>query len=200
MRTLIIVALLFLSGCSQGVKSYAPDVDPDAAGKAAVRQYDSNGDGKISGPELDKAASLKFNLANIDSDNDLALTADEIANRIRCWQTTKMLSTRTPIHCRIYHNRQPVAGAEIKLVPEKFLGDKMKIVKGITGPNGVAVLMTEDAEPDDPPGVGPGFYRVEITKTGENIPAKYNTNTILGLDTAIDIPVIVKGVRFDLEY
>jgi hypothetical protein len=200
MRSLILFALLFLSGCSKGVKSYAPDVDPDAAGKAAVKQYDANGDGKISRAELDRAASLKFNLANIDSDNDRALTADEIAERIRRWQKTKILRARTPIHCRIYHNRQPVADAEVKLVPEKFLGDKTKIAKGKTGPNGVAVLMTENAAPDDPPGVGPGFYRVEITKAGENIPAKYNINTILGLDTAIDIPVIVKGVRFDLEY
>jgi hypothetical protein len=30
------------------------------------------------------------------------------------------------------------------------------------------------------PGVAQGFYRVEITKAGENIPAKYNTATILG--------------------
>ena len=199
MRTLII-ALILLSGCSKGAKSYAPDVDPAAAGTAAIAQYDADGDGKISGPELDKAASLKFSLAKIDSDNDGAITADEIADRIRCWQTTRLLRTRTPVHCRIYHNRQPVADAEIRLVPEKFLGPKMKIATGRTGPSGVAVLMTEDAARDDPPGVGPGFYRVEITKAGEKIPAKYNIDTILGLDTAIDNPAIVKGIRFDLDY
>ena len=34
--------------------------------------------------------------------------------------------------------------------------------------------------PDDVQGVPPGFYRVEITKAGEQIPAKYNTATTLG--------------------
>jgi len=197
---ILAVALVLLSGCSKGGKSYAPDVDASAAGKAAIAQYDANGDGKISGSELDKAAALRFNLAKIDSDGDGAITADEIANRIRCWQTTKMLRTRTPIHCRVYHNRQPVAGVEIKLVPERFLGPHMKAARGMTGPSGVAELTTDDAAADDPPGVGPGFYRVEIAKAGGAIPAKYNANTVLGIDTGIDNPVIVKGVRFDLEY
>jgi len=49
------------------------------------------------------------------------------------------------------------------------------------------------------PPVASGGFEI-VSKPGLNIPAKYNTNTILGLDTAIDIPVIVKGVRFDLEY
>jgi len=34
-------------------------------------------------------------------------------------------------------------------------------------------------------GVAPGFYRVEITKTGENIPAKYNTETSFDQEVAI---------------
>jgi hypothetical protein len=217
-----IIVLFFLGGCSKKPKSYAPEVDPVAAGYAALEQYDADDDGKISGPELDKAASLKSNLANIDLDNDRAVTADEIADRIRYWQKTKILRTRTPIHCTVYHNKQFLADAEVKLVPEKFLGDKMKIAKGKTNANGMAILVMEDAKPDDPPGVGPGFYRVEITKkvdeitakrnrqaatrnhqdtnAEEEIPAKYNTNTTLGLDTTMDNPQIRKGVRFDLDY
>jgi len=218
-----IIVLFFFGGCSKGPKSYAPQIDPVAAGYAALGQYDANDDGKISGPELDKAASLKSNLANIDLDNDHAVTADEIADRIRQWQKTKILQTRTPIHCTVYHNKQFLADAEVKLVPEKFLGNKLKIAKGKTNANGMAILVMEDAKPDDSPGVGPGFYRVEITKKAdeitakrnreaairnhqdpskadEEIPAKYNTNTILGLDTTMDNPLIRKGVRFDLDY
>jgi hypothetical protein len=217
-----IIVSFFLGGCSKEPKSYAPEIDPVAAGYAALEQYDANDDGKISGPELDKAASLKSNLANIDLDNDRAVTADEIADRIRQWQKTKILQTRTPIHCTVYHNKQFLADAEVKLVPEKFLGDKLKIAKGKTNANGMAVLVMEDAKPDDPPGIGPGFYRVEITKKAdeatakrnrqaatrkhqdtnpdEEIPAKYNTNTILGIDTTMDNPLIRKGVRFDLDY
>jgi hypothetical protein len=190
---------IVLPGCSKS-KSYAPEVDATAAGEAAVKQYDANGDGKIAGVELDKAGSLKSSLAIGDTDNDKALTAEEIAYRIRSWQTTKNLWARTPLHCKVYHDKVLLANAEVKLVPEKFLGEKMKIIRGKTGNNGVAFLKEENSSPDDPPGVGPGFYRAEITKEGEEIPAKYNTETILGLDTSMDNPLLLKGVRFDLSY
>jgi hypothetical protein len=194
-----ILASIFIFGCSKRPKSYAPEVDPATAGKDAITLYDADGDGKISGGELDKAASLRSNIAKIDTNDDKALTAEEISARIRYLQTSKS-RIRTPIHCNVYHDKQPLADAEVKLVPEKFLGDKMKTVRGKTNSNGVAILFVENSEPDDPPGVGPGFYRVEITKAGEDIPSKYNTDTILGLDTSMDNPVIYKGVRIDLEY
>jgi hypothetical protein len=197
---MLIPALIFSWGCSKVPKSYAPQLDPAAAGQAALEQYDSNHDGKISGPELDQAASLKSNLEKIDSNGDHALTAEEISRRIRCWQKTKMLWSRTPIRCLVFHNKELLPDAEVKLVPEKFLGDKMKTAQGKTGFNGVAILNTVAADPGDPPGVGPGFYRVEITKAGAKIPAKYNTNTILGLDASMDNPAMYKTVRFVLEY
>ena len=200
MLTTAILAVVLAWGCSKKPKIDAPEIDAVAAGYAALAQYDDNNDGKISGPELDKAASLKSNLAKIDLNNDGAVSYDEITDRIIYWQKTKMIHTRTPIHCTVYHNKKFLAGADVKLVPEKFLGDKMKTAKGRTNSNGVAVLALADAKPGDPPGVGPGFYRVEITKSGEEIPAKYNTNTTLGLDTTMDNPLIRKGIRFDLEY
>jgi hypothetical protein len=192
--------LICLAGCSKTPKSYAPQIDADAAGKTALEQYDVNGDGKISGPELDRAASLKSNLEKIDTDNDKALTAEEIATRIRFWQSDKLYSSRAPIHLLVYHNRKPLAGAEVKLVPEKFLGDTMKIARGKTEFSGSAILRCAGDGPDDPPGVGPGFYRVEITKPGEPIPAKYNTETVLGIDTTADNPSLAKGIRFHLKY
>jgi hypothetical protein len=187
-----------LVGCSK--RSYAPEVSAATAGEDAVTQYDADFDGKLAAAELDNAGSLKSNLAALDADGDKALTADEITARVRSWQKTGALSRRTPLHCKVYHNKVPLADADVKLVPEKFLGDKMAIVRGKTSKNGVAFLTVEGSAPGDPPGVGPGFYRVEITKAGEEIPAKYNTETILGLDTSMDNPLILKGVRFDLDY
>jgi hypothetical protein len=197
---MLVLASIFLAGCSKRPKSYAPEVDATAAGDAAIKQYDADGDGKISGAELVKAASLKSNFKKIDADGDAVLTAAEIAAHIRSWQTTQALRARTLMHCKVYRNKAPLADAEVKLVPEKFLGDKMQIVRGKTTNNGVAFLTVENSAPDDPPGVGPGFYRVEITKAGEDIPPKYNTDTTLGLDTSMDNPLIVKGIRFDLDY
>jgi hypothetical protein len=194
-------AVIFLGGCGiKTSKSYAPEVDPAAAGKAALAQYDANKDGKISGAELDKVASLKSNLEKIDLNNDKALTAEEIADRIRSWQTDKLLGSRSPINVRVFHNRKPLVGAEVKLVPEKFLGETMKTIQGTTGPTGTATLLIKGPAPEDPPGVGPGFYRVEITKPGERIPAIYNTKTTLGLDTSIDNPTLGEGALFILKY
>jgi len=41
---------------------------------------------------------------------------------------------------------------------------------------------------------------VEITKPGEKIPAKYNTDTIFGQEIAIDAKGIMEGIRYELEY
>ena len=51
-----------------------------------------------------------------------------------------------------------------------------------------------------PPGVAPGFYRVEITKAGEDIPAKYNTGNGSWTRIAIDAKGIQEGIKFDLKY
>jgi hypothetical protein len=198
--TALILATLLFCLCSTTSKSFAPGVDPYEAGLGALEQYDTNRDGKISGPELDAAASLKSNLAKIDLDNDNAVTADEIAARIRFWQTTKLFKVPAPVRCIVFHNKQLLVGAEVKLVPEKFMRDMIKTAKGKTSFNGVADLNLENREPGDPPGVGPGFYRVEITKEGQEIPAKYNTKTILGVDTSMDNPAVYRGLRFVLEY
>jgi hypothetical protein len=54
------------------------------------------------------------------------------------------------------------------------------------------------------PGLGPGLYRVVITKDGVNIPEKYSTeaNTILGQEIARDAEGIMnmKGIKFDLKF
>jgi hypothetical protein len=195
-----VLGLVFFTGCSPKPKSYAPQVDPEAAGKAALEQYDANHDGKISGAELDKATSIKSNLEKIDIDHDGAVTAQEIAERIRFWQTDKNYGSRTPLRCTVFHNQQPLAGALVKLVPEKFLGAGLETVQGKTGEDGKVILSIPPKDPQDVAGVGPGFYRVEITKPGENIPAQYNTQTVLGLDTTMDNPALYMGAKFDLKY
>ena len=47
-----------------------------------------------------------------------------------------------------------------------------------------------------PMGVAPGFYSVEIIKPGEDIPAKYNSQTIYGLEIAPDVRM--KPLIFDI--
>ncbi len=172
-----------------------PKIDPRAAGAAAIKQFDANGDGKISGKELDKCPGLKAAIDQVDRNGDGTITAEEIAARIKAWQDSKL--GRMSLGCRVTHNGKPLAGAEVKFVPEKFLGDNLKIATGKTNAAGVTMITATNGRF---PGVPPGFYRVEITKPGEKIPAKYNTQTILGQEVALDAQGIREGIRLDLKY
>jgi hypothetical protein len=85
-------------------------------------------------------------------------------------------------------------------VPESFLGDDIKTATGKTGDSGRAALTVPVTGPRDPPGAALGLYRVEITKTGDNIPAKYNSETTLGQEVALDSPALKDGIKFNLQY
>jgi hypothetical protein len=194
------VSLIFLQACSRGPSRInPPSINASAAGEAAIAEFDANKDGKIAGAEFDKVPSLKSNLKKLDTNNDQAVSADEITERIKFWQDVLKVG-RQSIHCTILRNGLPLTNAEVKFVPEKFLGENMKVAKGTTGENGVCRLSIEMEGPDDVPGVPPGFYRVEVTKAGENIPPKYNTATTLGIDCATDNEEVARGLKFELKY
>jgi hypothetical protein len=196
--TTVLAAAVLFAGCSGSPKSFAPTVDPAAAGKACLEQYDADKNGKMAAAELDAIPSLKYNIAKMDADGDGALSADEIAARVKFWQEKDVW--RRPIFCAILRNGAPLADAEVKLVPEKFLGGQMKEARGKTNAAGI-VRLSDGAESDEEsPGVAPGFYRVEITKAGENIPVQYNSMTTLGLDASVDNQTTITGARFELRY
>jgi hypothetical protein len=192
--------LWVLAGCSSEppVKYYAPTIDPAAAGKAALEEYDQNKDGKLEKAELEKAPALLLALKRLDLNGDQALSADEIAQRVKHWQTKE--SGRRLMRITITHNGEPLADAEVKLVPEKFLEPGLESAAGKTDSGGMVSPCGKMTSPDDLRGSGPGFFRVEITKAGENIPARYNTETTLGLDTSVDSDEMYLGAHFDLQY
>ena len=164
-----------------------------------MKQYDTNGDGQIAGAELDKAPALKAAMATLDTNKDKKVSAAEIAARINAWKESKL--GRTTIAVTVNQGGKPLAGATVKIVPEAFLGPEVKPGKGTTDKEGVASL-DMDADPNDPdhvPGVQCGLYRVEITKAGANIPAKYNTETTLGLEVAQGNSPGPAGIVFDLD-
>jgi hypothetical protein len=177
-----------------------PAIDAEKAGAEAIKQFDANHDGKLSGDELDKCPGVKAALAEIDSAGKGEVTAAMITARIKAWQATKL--GRMSVFCKVTHNGKPLEGAIVKFVPEKFLGPNMQPAIGKTDGHGLAMISVKTVGPRDPPGVGPGLYRVEITKPGEAIPAEYNTATIFGQEVAQDAKGIkdMTGIKFDLDY
>ena len=192
------VGVLMDAGCSERPHLYPPSINASAAGAKAMEMYDTDKDGTISGAELDKCPALKAALAQIDTNGEGTITAAKIAARIEQWQ--KKPIARMQLACVVLRNGNPLAGAEVKFVPEKFLGDDIKTASGVTNSSGRASLSVPTTGPKDPRGVAFGLYRIEITKPGDNIPAKYNTETTLGQEVALDSPSLKNGIKFNLQY
>jgi hypothetical protein len=198
--------LVIVAGCWSGKPSrvHPPAIDASAAGAKAIEMYDTNHDGKISGAELEKCpAFLKAPvLARFDASGKGAVTAEAIADRIKKWQESRV--GLTSITCTIKRNGQPLAGAEVRLVPEKFLGDQIRPAKGTSDDNGVVPLTVykDDGTPNSPPGVALGLYRVVVTKPGMEIPKKYSSEeaTVLGTEVAHDVDETEGNLIFDLQF
>jgi hypothetical protein len=191
------IALLAGLGCGSRGPAMVPQpgIDPQAASKA-MQEFDANKDGYLDAKELEKAPGLKAAMSKIDINGNGKISADDINARIKVWKDSKV--ARMTIICRVTHNGRPLEGATVVFEPEKFLGDQLKPATGNSDASGMA-FPAALYEGSDAKGIAPGFYRVKITKSGENIPAKYNTETILGQEVARDAENI-RRVRFDLEY
>jgi len=195
----VVVSLAMVAGCSGKPKRLQQlPINAEAAGAKAIELYDTNKDGKISGDELNQCPSLKQSITNVDTSGAGELTADMITARIKKWQAMKIAVL--PFTCRVLRNGQPLVGAEVKLVPDKFITDAIPAGSGQTDEEGRVIVSAPNPDPTAPKGVPPCFYRIEITKAGEDIPAKYNTETIFGrLIAPHGIPVTM-GVDYNLEY
>ena len=190
------------------------------AGAKAIAQLDANKDGVLDYDELAKAPGLRAGVATIKKlatfrgpkppESQLRsekISAEEIDARIQAWKA--LGAGRIAVPCRVYrvnkkggHGKpQPLADAQVKFVPEAFLGPGLSPGAGTTDKGGMAMIVQPSRGGDDPAfGVSPGFYRVEITK-GSEIPAKYNTDTVLGVEVASDAPGLSGGgPTFELDY
>jgi hypothetical protein len=205
-------------GCPRGQpRVYPPSINATAAGLKAIEMYDTNKDGMLSGMELDQCPGLKaactrprFGSSTLDPAGTGEITAEMIANRIRVWQASRV-GRVSGVRCLVTHNGELLEGAEVKFVPEPFLGQNMLTATGVTNRFGMAILSVPGGGLS---GVPPGFYRVEITKparpakpgepakAGLDIPVKYNTQTILGQEVANDIigGHTGTGITFDLRF
>ncbi len=198
----VVAGLIALVGCSRTpARIHPPSIDASAAGAAAIERFDQNGDGVVGGEELEQAPALQAAIENLDTDGDGAVSAEEVAARVRAWQASRIGIMSTS--CRVTLDGEPLAGATVVYDPAPFLGDEIKPATGKTDKNGYAALTIAEEDRQDPnvPGAHCGLYRVRISKQesgSEPIPARYNTDTTLGVEVAPDAEAVEAGMQFEL--
>jgi hypothetical protein len=173
---ILVVGLGLLGPAGCGVRTapaiLPPKIASDAATKA-IELYDVDKHGYLDAKELEKAPAIKAAFPGSSK-----VTAEDIAALLAKWKENKV--GRVTFLVTVKHNGNPLPDASVNLVPESFVGSEILTAVGKTDRTGRAIPSVPAYASDRRAGVAPGFYRIEITKAGENIPAKYNTATILG--------------------
>jgi hypothetical protein len=175
-----------------------PQISPEEAGRQALAQYDRNGDGYLDAPELERCPALKSCLKALDTNGDGRLSAEEIAERVLLYQKSRI--GLQAFACQVTLDGRPLAGATVTFIPEPFLGPALKPATGVSDERGLARLQESGA---DLPGVPCGLFRVEVSKKDaggrETVPARYNTQSVLGQEVAPDTAGVRGMVQFRLS-
>jgi hypothetical protein len=194
---------LVMAGCSRGPSRIdVPRYDPAGSAARAMEMYDTDGDGFVAGEELENAPGLKAAMKNLDVDKDGKVSKQEIVDRVAAWQ--KMNIGLMSFSCEVTLDGIPLKGARVTFEPEPFLEGVIQEASDVTTLGGTAapsIPKDKRLTKDTPPGIQTGLYKVKITAEGGSgsIPAKYNTDTILGQEVSQDDPSIINNkVRFSL--
>jgi hypothetical protein len=183
-RLALLVALLAPIGCSNR-RIPVPAFAPDRASQEALAQYDRNKDGFLDSDELKSCPALLAYLRSWDTDKDGRLSGAEIAARITAYRSSRI--GLSALAFQVTLDGQPLPGATVTLVPEKFLGDVLRQATGTTDARGMVCVAIQGEEVL---GAACGLYRIEVSKKDsfgrETISACYNQATILGLEIAPD--------------
>ena len=195
-NSLLPCGLIVAAGCSGGPsRVMPPSIDADDAADDAMNLYDKDGDGSIAGSELEAAPALNAAMATLDENKDGRVQSDEIATRIESWSADGGggLTAFTGV---VTLDGRPIDGATVTYDPEPFLGNEVKTAVGVTSALGMmspTIPKDQRPEPDWPPGIQTGLFRVRISKEvggAESIPSRYNAETTLGQEVSADDPAI----------
>ena len=167
----------------------------------AMAQLDEDGDGKLSLEEMQAAPGLKYCARLLDTEGDGdggdgSLSREEIAARIARYE--KMRVGLTAFDCRVMLNKRPLVGAQVRLVPEPFLGEVVGPQESTSKKNGWVEFSAGEAL--NMSVVPVCMYRVEVTSADADIPERYNTKTTLGVEvSAMTDPYHQGPVVFQLQ-
>ncbi len=194
-RILSIVSVVFVAaislGCSSGPTAVeVPAIDSETVAMEVMTLYDKDGDGFLNSDELSSCPSLldASKKPRVDKDRDQRLSKGEFIERLEAWTNGGVGVSY--LACSITKEGRPLNGAQIKLIPEAFLGEAIQPAEGTTDASGSAMLGIDKsnlpAALQNLRGVQQGLYRVEITHPSVQLPPKYNSATILGLEVSFD--------------
>jgi hypothetical protein len=185
------VAAASVAGCSRRpARVPAPGVDPQVAATKAIEMYDTDHDQALSGDELDQCPGMRQALSIYDQDGNRKVDREEIAHRLG-----ELLKNRvglTQLRSRVTYRGRPLVGATVVFEPEAYLGDEVQAAHGTTDAHGSAQMgIAAEKLPENVRNmklVHYGTYKVRITHPEIKLPARYNSETILGYETTIGDP------------
>ncbi len=184
-------------GCSsRPARIEPPKINAQSASAAALKAFDTDADGTISGAELDLTPGIKGALGRIDKDGDNKVTAAELAARIE--ELTGSRAGALPATCMITMSGRPLTEATVTFEPEPFLADAVSVATGTTDPSGMASLQSQAVAG----GAQVGLYRIRISKKQgdrETIPSKYNEKTTLGAEISRESPAVTTTMGLEIK-
>jgi hypothetical protein len=169
-----------LAGCTSNSTALReappPKYDADAIAKAILSEFDKDGSGSIDPREAAACPALQAAFNEIDTNHDRKLSAEELQARVEGYAKTPTGSVAVGSVVRL--DEQPLTGATVTFVPEACMGGAIKEATGTTDEAGRCDVYTIDGQPHR--GLAAGLYKIKVTKDGVNIPARFNTQTVLG--------------------
>ncbi|CAN5573462.1 hypothetical protein BH11PLA2_BH11PLA2_45070 [soil metagenome] len=196
--TLIIAVIsILLPGCGRGgsdaiVPVKSAEFDSAMIAKAIFTTCDKNNDSLIDLREAAVSPGLALAFASIDTDKSKTLSATELISRLDMYKAA--VSSSVPVAVYLTLDDVPLVGAKVTLEPEPFFANVLKTATGESDAGGRCGLWSVDGK--NALGVSAGLYRIKIEK--DNLPAKYNTATILGTEVLTDGRNAENGVYLKL--
>jgi hypothetical protein len=183
MRTVaypLLLAAAFAGGCgSPAPAESAPVADDATLTRDALDAYDANKDGSLDATEVGASPALRNAFAALDANRDGKLSKDELQQRFAQYRTAAVSTSTLSVTVKVLLDGRPLAGANVRLVPDRCLESLLTPAAGVTDKDGVAIPAPEDRSVL---GVYPGLYTIAVTAPPgtPGLPAKYNTQSTLG--------------------
>ncbi len=174
---LLLAGVVF--GCNRQAGISRPKLNAAEAAQRAVAQFDTNGDGLLSGSELDGAPYLSHIAKKLKQSQ---LSETDLEQRFKGYFNSPIIMTGAS--CRVLLNGRPLEGATVHFEPPAFMGEVTPPAIAVTDARGIG----RPTQPGEP-GLYLGVYNVRVSKqvdAKELIPTRYNEQTELGIEMAFE--------------